>query len=371
MEKRTLTARWLLFLSLLLLVSCGRAKINPEKQPETSTIGAATVVSDPVDIVHALAGLQAKVKRDGDGCIVEVDLRKSSGSEQLWPRLSQLPRLRSLIVAGGKSQAEDLVPLGKIQTLRNLDLRQNSVDAAGLIHLAPLADLRALRLSPDTSLDSAGLDAILNLSQLRVLALDFQWIGAAAELEQLRSLENLEELYLAGTLVDDDAVAVLAQFPRLKKLRIAQTKVSDAGLAHLGGASQLQELDLSENAKITNAGMSHLSGLTQLVRLNLWRVAISDEGISHLAPLVNLQWLNVDNTLLSDDGLQYLSGMQELSYLHLGSTSVTDAGLVHLEPLTALRDLKVTRTGVSAAGASALTEKLPEITIQLKYLENE
>ena len=363
---------WVAFISMTLLAGCQRAPTSASKgaAADPGSTAAVQSVSDPADVVRELEGVQAKVKRDGGGCIVEVDLRGTGGAAEVWSLVAQLPRVRSLLVGETPATPDELARLGQIRTLRNLDLRAYTVNSAGLQQLTPLTELRALRLSGknNSSLDGGGVDVILQLANLKVLALDSLWVGAE-ELAQLQPLANLEELYLADTLVDDDALMVLAQFPHLKKLRIARTHVGDVGLAHLPQLSQLEELDLSENAIITDAGLANLSSMTQLTHLNLWRLAITDEGISHLVPLVNLQWLNLDNTGLTDQGLRHLEGMHSLRYLHLGSTSMTDAGLVHLGNLTQLGDLKLTRTAVTATGTAALQEKLPDTKIQLEYLD--
>ena len=378
MEKKVLVrGSFVLFVSIFFL-GCQQAPL-PGNKVETETTASTTATpplakttgeSDPEHVVRELENAQAQFKRDRNGSIVEVDLRKTGSTEQLASLIAQLPRVRSLLTGETPDASKSLAILGSIQTLRHLDLRKSLVNGAALQHLASLKELRALRLSGknNSSLDGGGLEAILKLTNLRALALDFLWVGSQ-ELSQLQSLSNLEELYLAGTLVDDEALQILAQFPHLKKLRIAQTQVGDAGLAYLRQSSQLEELDLSENANITDAGLVNLSSITGLTRLNLWRLAISDAGVSHLAPLVNLRWLNLDNTGLTDKGLAYLTGMQKLQFLHLGSTSVTDAGLIHLENLSQLNELKVTRTAVTATGITALREKLPQMTVQLEYLE--
>jgi hypothetical protein len=118
--------------------------------------------------------------------------------------------------------------------------------------------------------------------------------------------------------------------------------------------------------------MTQLAKLTGLKRLNLWRAAnLSDAGLEPLAGLTKMEWLNVDNTQLSNDGLAHLAGMKQLKFLHLGSTFVSDAGLVHLEGLAALDKLIVTRTAVTETGVAKLKEKLPDLDVQLKYIEGQ
>ena len=46
---------------------------------------------------------------------------------------------------------------------------------------------------------------------------------------------QLEELDAADTLVDDDGVAYLKGLTSISKLWLSNSKITDAGLAHLGG----------------------------------------------------------------------------------------------------------------------------------------
>ena len=164
---------------------------------------------------------------------------------------------------------------------------------------------------------------------------------------------------------------VIAGFPKLSKLRLAQTTVDAAGLEKLATLKNLTELDLSECSQIFDDAMPSLSKLTSLKKLNLWRLQLTDEGVKSLKPLTSMQWLNLDNTQLSNQGLPALSDMTELTFLHLGSTSITNDGLKHLEGLKNLKDLKVTRTAVTQEFVDELKKSLPNTEIQLEYIAGE
>ena len=288
--------------------------------------------------------------------------------------LRGLRRVQSVLMNDTAITDAGLEPIGKLDTLRNLDLRGCPVSNTGLVHLKGLKKLKALRLSGKsgaTTVDVEGFNHISSLNGLKVLAADFLFGDMVAAISRLDGVTNLEELYLAGTAFDDEAAILLSRFSKLRQLRVSQTQISDQGLAHLAKLKSLTILDLSENSQISDTGLRHLAGMNQLQNLNLWRVNIMDSGIAHLAGLTNLASLNLDNTQLSDFGLQHLARMTKLEFLHLGSTFISDAGLSQLEPLTALEELRVTRTGVSEAGVATLREKLPDTKIKLKYIEGE
>jgi hypothetical protein len=92
---------------------------------------------------------------------------------------------------------------------------------------------------------------------------------------------------------------------------LSGTQVSDSGLVHLQGLTQLKVLRLNDT-QVSNAGLTHFQGLMQLIALSL------------------------DNTQISDAGLAHLRGLTQLHVLGLANTQVNDAGLVHLQGLTQL-----------------------------------
>jgi hypothetical protein len=333
----------------------------------TAGPGRAAEVATPR---HPLEEAGATLKRDADGEVVEVLFTDKKTADPAIERLADLPRLRSVRLAGTQVTDAGMATLGRIKTLQNLDLRECPITNDGLQHVADLKRLRGLKLAGKEgrqAVDDAGLVHLAGLHELKALACDYLWVSADG-LGQLGTCERLEELYLAGTLAEDDALPWISKLPRLKKIRLAKTQVSDAGLALLAKCQALQDLDLSEVASITDDGLEQVGKLVQLTRLNLWRAPVTDAGVAHLAPLVRLQWLNLDNTQLSDAGLISLADMKQLVFLHLGSTQITDAGLRHLEGFANLRDLHVTRTAVTADGVEQLQAKLPKCNIRLRYI---
>lgn len=348
---------------------------SPTGAGSSETVSQQKLAPEPDD-AESIAGLEevgAKLKKDGDGLVIEADFRGLTIDDSALEHLAGLRRVRSVLLNETGVSDEGMATVGKVATLQNVDLRGCTISNAGLEPLAALSDLKALRLSGEsgaTSVDDDGMVHVAKMKNLKALLLDFLWISEVG-LEQLAGLDKLEELYLAKTLVGDDALAAMSQFPRLKKLRISQCQFENEGLAHLAKVTTLEDLDLSENNSINDAGMPHLSGLTKLKRLNLWRTYVGDPGVESLAGLTAMEWLNLDNSQISDACLKHLSGMSKLSFLHLGSTLVSDAGLPDLEGLTSLKDLKVTRTAVTEEGVAQLKEKLPKTEIQLRYIAGE
>lgn len=250
----------------------------------------------------------------------------------------------------------------------DLDLRKCAVSNEDLAQLAGLEHLVALRLSGKsgaTTVDDAGMRHLAGLTGLRALMLDHLWVSGEG-LAALAPLGNLEELTLAQTLVGDDAAEAITAFSRLRRLRLAGTSISGAGLAKLAKLPALADLDVSEAVQIDDAALEHVGRMAGLRRLNLWRVPVGDAGIAQLAGLEDLEWLNLDNTQLTDAGLEAVGGLRKLQTLYLGSTAVSNAGLGRIAGLTALESLSLQRTAVDAAAVRELQQRLPKTTISLE-----
>jgi len=115
--------------------------------------------------------------------------------------------------------------------------------------------------------------------------------------------------------------------------------------------------------KVTDAGLKHLEGLTELESLSISGAKITDAGLEHLKELTSLKGLFIHYTDVTDAGLVHLKGLTKLEYLDLGFTNVTDAGLVHLKGLTGLKELYLNGTKVTDAGVKKLQQALPNCKI--------
>ncbi len=77
------------------------------------------------------------------------------------------------------------------------------------------------------------------------------------DLEHIKSLNQLRELYLYETEVTDAGLENLRRLNRLQKLSLANTKITDAGLEHLKGLTELKELWLFPS-NVTDEGVKQL-----------------------------------------------------------------------------------------------------------------
>jgi Leucine-rich repeat (LRR) protein len=244
---------------------------------------------------------------------------------------------------------------------------------------------------PRWLVDRLGVDAFGSVSQVSFRRLPREPSPAEAEevLAQIGHLRRLKQLTFINVPVSDTGLAHLEGLTNLESFMLrGSNRVTDAGVAHLARLTGLKELYL-EDSRISDAGLADLKELTGLGTLNLARTQIGDAGLAHLERLTSLENLGLDGTKVTDAGLvrllrgrtilktlylndtqigdvglEVLKGKTGLVWLSLRNTHVSDVGLEHLRELTKLHSLDLSNTRVSDDGLEGLREALPGLTIK-------
>jgi hypothetical protein len=173
---------------------------------------------------------------------------------------------------------------------------------------------------------------------------------------------NIGGVSFRNTQVTDAELEMLKGLTQVHQLYVNSPQVTDAGLETLKGLTQLQGLCLN-NTQVTDAGLETLKGLTQLQLLWLNNTRVTDAGLEELKGLTQLLSLSLDDTQVTDAGLEELKGLTQLQSLYLNNTQVTDAGLENLKGLTQLQGLCLNNTQVTDEGISKLQQVLPHCQI--------
>lgn len=181
-----------------------------------------------------------------------------------------------------------------------------------------------------------------------------------ADLAPLAATPHLDRLVLGGAWTGAD-LAGLSTVQQLGDLGLSGTAVDDGGLPSLDACTALETLDLSRTP-VTGTGLGGLSGLSQLRDLVLLESAFDDDGCASLGNLPSVRHLDLLGTRVTDLGVQSISAsLPGLLFLSLDrNAGVTDASVPHLQSLHHLRELAIDQTGISNSGVTTLLS-LPEL----------
>ena len=196
-------------------------------------------------------------------------------------RLKSLDLFRTSLVPGSA-----LFQLRSLTQLEHLTLPPSSNlsdDTFG--HLAPLCSLTSLKLARYPVSD---LKFCKNLTQVTFIDLANCPVFDLRPLSHLESLAHLNLQDCAN--VSDVALPALTRLPRLAKLDVRHTKVTDNGCKTLGECASLTNLNLSYN-DVGDAGLRSLITLTKLVFLDVThtRVLWSDVTVLQNLPLLKIR----------------------------------------------------------------------------------
>ncbi len=168
-----------------------------------------------------------------------------------------------------------------------------------------------------------------------------QWVrsqGGAAEQDSSGKVIGID---LSSTWVTDADMARLGRLTGLRRLDLAYTKISDVGLEHLRGPSEVLDLNLYFAEYITDSGIAHIKGWTQLKHLSLRGTKVTSRVFDHLKGLESLRALDISSTEVTDAGFEKLASLPHLEKLAIGSNRILGPGLSLLKLLPALKHLDV------------------------------
>jgi hypothetical protein len=125
-------------------------------------------------------------------------------------------------------------------------------------------------------------------------------------------------------------------------------------------ATPVVEVDFG-GTSITDADLGKLESLLYLWNLRLADTSITNKGLAELAgfALHELSTLNLEKTQVTDAGMKEVAKFKQLEKLYLRDTNVTDEGLIELANLNQLEFLGLKGTKVTKAGITQLRASLP------------
>jgi Leucine-rich repeat (LRR) protein len=209
----------------------------------------------------------------------------------------------------------------------------------------------------------------------------------ARELRRVGELEQLTELRVFGSSVDDEDVVSFCKARGLRQLEVLGDSVTDAGLEHVGRLSQLEVLNLGA-PEMTDVGLKALAQLTQVHTLRLSSSKITGAAFADFQEVSNLRTLTVEHCdSWSDAGCAALRRFPALETLHMIFTRPSADGIKSISQIPNLKTLNVDYfpsmsaewlaplvdaprlTSLSLAGAT-VTDPMAEALARLSQLES-
>jgi len=239
-----------------------------------------------------------------------------------------------------------------------VNFRGATIDDSALGHLVGLRRVRSVLLN-ETTITDDGLVAVGKTTTLRNVDLRDCKVSNAG-IAHLTGLTDLAALRLSGksgaATVDDDALTDIAKLTKLRALALDFLWVSEEGLSKLGDLKILEELYLAKTL-VGDDAMGTLQQFPKLKKLRVAQTQVSNEGLAQLTVLTQLEDLDISEcSLVSDDGLQHIGKMTQLKRLNLWRDAITDLGAEHLAPLTNIQWLNLDNTQVSDIGIEYLKD---------------
>ena len=154
----------------------------------------------------------------------------------------------------------------------------------------------------------------------------------------------------------DSHLGKLTDLPKLEELNLDSCPVGDWAISHFADNNvvpNLKSLDLADT-DLTDIGMAKIAKFEKLTRLSLFYCNITNGGLRHIAKLKLLEVLNLDSREISDDGLRYLKNLENLKSLDIFSGRITDSGCSHIASIASLESLELCGGGVGDPGCTVL-----------------
>ncbi len=211
---------------------------------------------DDPEVVSAFSQIGVSIEKDGNRNVVTIDAANLKGDPSRM--FLSIPRLHSLerITLPPQTTDAQLAVIGRVKSLKSLELNHAGVTDNAMVHLAALKELRHLSLAGCNRVSDAGI-------------------------ARLSDLKHLEELYLDKINLTSKGLARLAGLTALRGLSLRDTKIDDAGIGHLGKLKSLFSLEL-DSTSVSDTGLNSLASLPSLVVLSVFDTRVTKDGIARL-----------------------------------------------------------------------------------------
>ena len=170
-------------------------------------------------------------------------------------------------------------------------------------------------------------------------AADANWIGEYGGRLERDAAGEVVAVNLRGSWIGDSDVRELARLPRLERLDLSFTRITDQGILNLKGARNLVEVNLMFDERVGDEGQAAIKQWTRLKRLNVRGTRIADNTVAAAASLPQLEALDISYTDALDFGLDALATAPKLKELSIGGLRITEAAFQSIRQIAGLEKL--------------------------------
>jgi Leucine-rich repeat (LRR) protein len=167
------------------------------------------------------------------------------------------------------------------------------------------------------------------------------WVAGLGGKVQRDAAGNVVAVNLRGTWVDDVEMIDIARLPKLQRLDLSHTRITDEGMLHLKPASQIEDLNLYYAEWITDQGMTAIKNWKKLKRLDVRGTRISNGTLEIVSHMPQLEALDISNSQITDNGMDLLITLTNLKELSLGQGRGSPGDFGFLRVLTTLTSLDI------------------------------
>ena len=167
------------------------------------------------------------------------------------------------------------------------------------------------------------------------------WVADLGGKIQRDAAGNVVAVNLRGTWVDDVEMIDIARLPKLQRLDLSHTRITDEGMLNLKPASQVEDLNLYYAEWVTDQGMTAIKNWKKLKRLNVRGTRIANGTLEIVSHMPQLEALDISNSQITDNGMDMLITLTNLKELAVGQGRGSAADLGFLRVLTTLTSLDI------------------------------
>lgn len=292
-------------------------QVNSSVSPELDAVCMKAMAADPSERYRSATEL-ANALRGAVG----------PRSWSLWPILVAVASLLILLVVVGRWAIQREIETANKETMATVEKGRAVLDEVNTelrkTFPPPIVAKPETAAPPKPAFDLSFTKTGFDLSGQELSDDDFARLGKHI---------TLSSLNLADTKTTDAQLAALQSALGLRTLDLSGTLISDEGLRHLASLPSLQRLTL-DRTKVSNKGMT-IIGKMRLRQLSLAQTSITDDGVASLVDQYgvggNLRELDLSDTSITDGSIPSLRSIRRLERINLQGTSITEQGIEELK----------------------------------------